>query len=88
MPRPHYPASGGARMPYVNHRAAPGPGAGDCAGCRELTAEVARLRGELSRNQKSGGPGFLGTSLPMVWAALGVCGVGLLFALLALVRHG
>lgn len=62
---------------------------------RALEAEVQRLRQELARAQSAQGenlspaPAARGTATNgMIWVALALCGLGLVFALLAILHHG
>lgn len=93
MPKPHFPVRGGPRPsewsstpPEAYAHSLPP----DSHPPHELEAEVRRLREELARTQASSPRrAHAGVaSIPMVWIALGACGVALLFALLAILRHG
>jgi len=90
MPKPHYAVQGGTRITQQSGSAAPpGPAdsAGDCPGCKQKSTEIQRLRSELAQAGKGGrAPGKIGSA--MVWAALGICGGCLIFALAAILRHG
>jgi hypothetical protein len=60
-----------------------------CPGCREKSAEIERLRNEVASAQSHRETGIRRMAAsPMIWAALGICGVGLLFAILAIAHHG
>jgi hypothetical protein len=89
MPRPHFPARGGARLPQYGNSASSSDRQETCQGCKEKAAEIARLRNDInaSKSVREEGRRRMIAS-PMLWAALGICGVGLLFAIFAIVRHG
>jgi len=87
MPRPHFPPRGGSRIPQQAVRGA--DGLDICPGCKDKTAEIERLRADIAAamSVREEGRRRMAAS-PMVWAALGICGVGLLFAIFAIVHHG
>lgn len=60
-----------------------------CQGCQEKAAEIERLRTDIAaaRSHCDEGRQHMAAS-PMVWAALSICGIGLLFAIFAIVHHG
>ena len=88
MPRPNLPVRGGTQAPQ---RAGASSDSGNgCDRCRELAAELEKMKEAATKANRSGsaaGLPFRGSPALMVWAALGVCGMGLLFALLALTHH-
>ena len=88
MPRPHFPVRGGA---HAQPRYA-GVGSTDvaavCEGCKEKNAELERVRQELSHARSKDGAARRFAGPGMMWMALGVCGIGLLFALAAILHHG
>ena len=86
MPRPNIRIKGGPH-PATSPGGASDPVNG-CNRCRELAAELEQLKLE-AQNPGRGGTGlpFRGSSALVVWAALGFCGAGILFALFALIRH-
>jgi hypothetical protein len=86
MPRLNLPIRGGAH-PQRSY----GPDAAECPVCAERMAEVERLKQELAhaREGLSDGSGrrSIGGST-MMWMALMLCGLGLAFAVIAVLRHG
>ncbi len=91
MPRSHFPVRGGAQSQPRYGAGNPSDATGGCAKCKEKSAEIDRLRQDLTR-VRQGAPG--GGGSPMIagsstmWIALCICGAGLLFALLALLHRG
>jgi hypothetical protein len=88
MPRSHFPVRGGA---YVHGRPSAGGSADgvECERCREMAAEIERLRNELARPRHGAEGAAPSRPAPaMLWAAIAICAVGLLFALAAVLRHG
>jgi len=90
MPRPHFPVQGGAHAQPRHGVAMSSDSTGSCDKCREKAAEIDRLRQQLAhaRNGDSAGVRPRLAAAGMVWMALGICGIGLLFALAAVMRHG
>lgn len=90
MPRSHYPIKGGAQVQFRSGGAGrAADDTGGCAQCRNSAAEIERLQQQVSR-LKSNTEGGGGARMPghaMMWAALGICGIGLLFAIAAILRH-
>ena len=102
MPKPHYPPQGGPHLPawarpVVRLPESPLPSEGkapppDAGKRHEREARTVRLQPDLMRTPE-GLPAWLAShpgkgSVKMVWVALGVCGAVMLFALVALLRHG
>jgi hypothetical protein len=98
---PHPPvwASGARSLSERNAGAEPDPPRArtekELSGRRDLEAEVRRLRQELTQVRKtqadrpSPGPEARGAATSgMIWVALALCGLGLAFALLAVLNHG
>lgn len=101
MPKPHFPSHGGPHIPAWSNQPTHSPSVGNSKKAesvvsesrrqRELQAEVERLRQELEVARQ---PWRLFSSHPgagnhtMVWTALALCGVGMLFALFAILNHG
>ena len=100
MPKPHYPPQGG---PYLPAWAKPSQNAAESGAqtggqkpapvgkSPNQAVESERIRRERFAPQIQ--PRWLAehpgkASVKMVWVALGVCGAVLVFALLALLRHG
>jgi hypothetical protein len=88
MPRPNLPAHS-AR----GHRHAGGVRRNDgpetCRACADKSAEIERLRSDLAQvNAALHGSGRRTAASPMMWAALSICGAGLLFAIFAILHHG
>ena len=101
MPKPHFPAHGGPYLPAWSGLEPATQQAGNSKKAesiapesrrqQELQAEVERLRQELqiARQPRRWFSSHAGTAnQAMVWAALGLCGFGLLFALFAILNHG
>jgi len=91
MPRPHYPVQGGAHPLPVYGSGRVADGSGECVQCGEKSSEIDRLRSELAQARKGtdreeGQPRMAASA--MMWAALGVCGTALMFALAAMLHHG
>lgn len=88
MPRPNIPVRGGPHAPQTSGKASDS-GSG-CSRCRELSAELEKVKQQAAKGGRGGSAaGFplRGSPSLMVWTVLGACGMGLLFALLALIRH-
>ncbi|HZP80973.1 MAG TPA: hypothetical protein VFB21_04990 [Chthonomonadaceae bacterium] len=97
---PHPPvwASGAGRLSERNAGAEPSAArilGQELLDRHALEAEVQRLRQELARVRKaqadrpSPGPAARGAATSgMIWVALALCGLGLAFALLAVLNHG
>src|SRR5689334_20750634 len=99
MPRPNYAIQAGTRIPPRQEAKTSADTSTQCAGCKQKSAEIDRLRRQLSKGQgDSGGAdarpdGGAGTrpnkiGNVMMWAALGFCAACLMFAMAAIVRHG
>lgn len=90
MPKSHFPARGGAHPQprYGGHAEA----SGECERCKEKSTELDRMRQELSRLRKGGADGAGGAPSiggpGIMWFALGVVAIGLLFAIAVVMRHG
>jgi hypothetical protein len=91
MPRPHYPLRGGAQIQPRYGSSGSSDASGDCEQCKAKSTELDRMRQELARLRQDAAVGArppLVAGAGMVWAALAICGGGLLFALIAILRHG
>ena len=91
MPRPHYPVSAGALAHRRYSVGANVDALNECPGCQAKNAEINRLGQELAKVQRDAAfPRGAGISAGsgMMWAALGICGVAIVFALAAILRHG
>ncbi|HLK55660.1 MAG TPA: hypothetical protein VKU00_03800 [Chthonomonadaceae bacterium] len=102
MPKPHYTPQGGPHLPaWARPAANPAEPATEPTGSRKPAGpsaapyaggEVERLRRERASAEQAP-PRLLAShpgnaSTKMVWVALGAFGAVILFALLALLRHG
>ncbi len=91
MPQSYFPVRGGAHPQTRIAAGATSNTDGDCEGCRQKAVEIERLRTALLRMDRDtsvAGPHHIATTAIMMWAGLGICAIGLLFALAAVLRHG
>ena len=94
MPKPNYSAQHDPRAARMPLRTSHGPASESAEAphqdAQALEAEVQRLRTELARSRprKSGTAASSPDAQTMVWLAIAICGGCLVFAIVALMRHG